>query len=115
MVPVVGEDTFAAAQAAKAHHSAFSPRRSTPRAVAAVTPGDLRRLRIHTRAQQMTSSTGKIGRYDSCAYHDPVLAGGPDKAGRQRRIRADELDNFVYDKVHEVLLRPESCSPARPL
>ena len=104
---IISEDTFAAAQAAKAHHSAFSPRRSTP--------GQwlLRRLvicgacGIHTRAQQMTSSTGKIGRYYSCAYHDPVLAGGPDKACRQRRIRADELDNFVYDKVRDVLLRPE--------
>ena len=103
----VSEDTFAAAQAAKANHSAFSPRRSTP--------GQwlLRRLvicgacGIHTRAQQMTSSTGKIGRYYSCAYHDPVLAGGPEKVCRQRRIRADELDNFVYDQVREVLLRPD--------
>ncbi|HSS10166.1 MAG TPA: recombinase family protein [Acidimicrobiales bacterium] len=104
---IVTEETFAAAQAARANHAAFSPRRSTP--------GQwlLRRLvicgacGIHTRAQQMTSSTGKVNRYYSCAYHDPVLAGGPDRVCQQRRIRADELDSFVYDKIRDVLLRPD--------
>jgi site-specific DNA recombinase len=104
---IVNEETFARAQSARANHSAFSPRRTTP--------GQwlLRRLvvcgacGVHTRAQQMTSSTGKVSRYYSCAYHDPVLAGGPERACREPRIRADELDSFVYDKIRDVLLRPD--------
>ncbi|MGH9010004.1 MAG: recombinase family protein, partial [Acidimicrobiia bacterium] len=104
---IVSEETFAAAQAARANHAAFSPRRTTP--------GQwlLRRLVIcgscgvHTRAQQMTSSSGKVNRYYSCAYHDPVLAGGPERVCKERRIRADELDSFVYDKIRDVLLRPD--------
>jgi site-specific DNA recombinase len=104
---IVSQETFASAQAARANHSAFSPRRSTP--------GQwlLRRLvicgpcGIHTRAQQMTSANGKVSRYYSCAYHDPVLAGGPERVCSQQRIRADELDSFVYDKIRDVLLRPD--------
>jgi site-specific DNA recombinase len=104
---IVSEDTFAAAQAARVNHSSFSARRSTP--------GQwlLRRLvvcgacGVHTRAQKMTSSSGKVLRYYSCARHDPVLAGGPDRVCREGRIRADELDSFVYDKVSEVLLQPD--------
>ena len=103
---IVSEATFAAAQAARANHSAFSPRRAPPQASgccgawwSAVPAGS-------TPAHQMTSSSGKIGRYYSC-HHDPVLAGGPENVCRERRIRADELDSFVYDKVRELLLRPD--------
>jgi site-specific DNA recombinase len=104
---IVSEETYAAAQAARANHSTFSPRRATP--------GEwlLRYLVIcgpcgaHTRAQKMTSSTGKASFYYSCSHHDVVVAGGPDKLCREQRIRAAGLDAFVWDQVRDVLLRPE--------
>lgn len=106
MPAIVSEETFAAAQAARASHAAFSPRRATS--------GHwlLRRLvvcgacGIHARTMQ-TTSQGRVNRYYLCAYRDPVLAGGPDRVCKQRQIRADELDRFVWEKVRDVLLRPE--------
>ena len=46
-------------------------------------------------------------RYYCCAYHDPIKAGGQDKRCTERRIRADELDAFVFEQVREILLRPD--------
>jgi len=104
---IVSEETFAVAQAARSNHSAFSPRRSTPGKWL------LRRLVVcgacgaHARAQQMTSANGNVNYYYSCSRLDPVVAGGPGRVCKQRRVRADALDAFVYDNVCQVLLRPE--------
>src|SRR5439155_4311898 len=38
---------------------------------------------------------------------DPLKAGGPERRCRERQIRADELDAFVFEQIHEALLRPE--------
>ena len=42
-----------------------------------------------------------------CAYHNELKAGGPDRRCRERQIRADELDDFVFDQIREAMLRPE--------
>jgi hypothetical protein len=36
-----------------------------------------------------------------------VRAGGTERTCGQRRIRADELDTFVFDQVAQLLARPE--------
>lgn len=104
---IVNEETFSAAQAARANHAAFSARRATP--------GQwlLRRLVVcgacggHAGAKQMTTNGKRVNRYYSCDNRDPLRAGGPDHVCKQQRIRADELDAFVWDKIQSVLLRPD--------
>jgi hypothetical protein len=54
-----------------------------------------------------TSASQKVNRYYSCDNRDPLRAGGPDRVCKQQRIRADELDAFVWDKIQGVLLRPD--------
>ncbi len=51
-----------------------------------------------------------MARYYPCPHHDPVRAGGQDRRCPERRIRAEELDNFVFDQVRQLLARPELLS-----
>lgn len=48
-----------------------------------------------------------MARYYLCPHHDPVRAGGTDRRCTERRVRADELDAFVFDQVRQLLARPE--------
>ncbi len=52
--------------------------------------------------------------YYACPHCDLVRAGGQDRRCPERRIRADELDNFVFDQVRQLLGRPSCSVPARP-
>jgi site-specific DNA recombinase len=105
--PIVSEEVFAAVQATTRDNSIFSPRRSTP---------GLWLLRglvvcgacgVRAHAHQTRSTKDHVNRYYDCANHDPFRAGGPDRRCRERQIRADELDAFVFGQVRQVLLRPE--------
>ena len=49
-------------------------------------------------------------RYYLCPHRDPWRAGGPEHRCPERRVRADELDTFVFDQVRQLLTRPELIS-----
>ena len=104
---IVSEDAFAAAQAARANHSSFSPRRAEPGQFLLRCLVICGACGVSTRTQKMASITGTVSRYYSCSHHDVVIAGGPERVCKERRIRAEALDEFVYDKIRDVLLRPE--------
>jgi hypothetical protein len=59
-------------------------------------------------------------RYYLCPHRDPWRAGGADRRCPERRVRADELDAFVFDQVRQLLARPEllavgeTARPDRP-
>jgi site-specific DNA recombinase len=46
-------------------------------------------------------------RYYLCPHRDPWRAGGAEHRCPERRVRADELDSFVFDQVRQLLTRPE--------
>jgi hypothetical protein len=46
-------------------------------------------------------------RYYLCPHRDPWRAGGAEHRCPERRVRADELDSFVFDQVRHLLTRPE--------
>jgi site-specific DNA recombinase len=48
-----------------------------------------------------------MARYYLCPHHDPVRAGGGDQRCPERRVRADELDAFVFEQVRALFARPE--------
>ncbi|MGH8991162.1 MAG: recombinase family protein [Acidimicrobiia bacterium] len=104
--PIVTEDVFDAAQAVSRDNSAWSPRRTTPGAwlLRGLVVCGVCGVRVSCR--QMKPKT-KIHRYYWCQNHDPLRAGGEDRRCPERHIRADELDNFVFDQVRQTLLRPE--------
>ena len=106
---IISEDTFEAAQKAAHDNSIFSPRRTEPDTFL------LRRLvrcgpcGVKLAAHRAYRDYG-MARYYLCPHHDPVRAGGQDRRCPERRIRAEELDNFVFDQVRQLLARPELLS-----
>ena len=104
---IVSEEVFNTARTISPDNSMFSPRKTTPGTW-------LLRLLVvcggcgtKAYAQQMHSTNGNSNRYYSCSNHDPVRAGGQDRRCSERRIRADELDTFVFEQVRAVLTRPD--------
>jgi site-specific DNA recombinase len=103
---IVAEDTFEAVQRAASDNTAFSPRRTEPDTFL------LRRLvRCGRCGVKLASHRARrehgMARYYLCPHHDPVRAGGADRRCPERRVRADELDAFVFHQVRELLARPE--------
>lgn len=104
--PIVSEEVFAAAQAITRDNSIFSPRRSAPGLwlLRGLVVCGACGVRAHVRQR---SSKDHVNRYYDCANHDTFRPGGPDRRCRERQIRADEVDDFVFGQVRQVLLRPE--------
>jgi site-specific DNA recombinase len=104
--PIVGEETFEAVGRAARDNAVFSPRRTEPdtfllRRLVRCGPCGVK-LACH-RAQRDHG----LACYYLCPHHDPVRAGGEDRRCTERRIRAEELDAFVFDHVRTLLSRPE--------
>jgi site-specific DNA recombinase len=102
---IIGDDTFEAVQRAAADNTAFSPRRTEPGTFL------LRRLArcgncgVKLASHRANRQAG-MARYYLCPRHDPVRAGGEDQRCPERRIRADELDAFVFAEVANLLAQP---------
>ena len=103
---IIDEDTFETAEGTARDNSAYSPRRTEPHTFL------LRKLLrceacgvklVCHRAQRGQTTT----RYYLCPHRDPWRAGGADRRCPERRVRADELDAFVFNQVRQLLARPE--------
>ena len=55
----------------------------------------------------MRGRNGSWHRYYYCRNHDPLRAGGTDRRCPERNIRADALDDFVFDRIRTALLHPD--------
>ena len=103
---IIDEDTFDAAETRARDNSIYSPRRTEPDTFL------LRRLLrcaacgvklVCHRAHRGKTTT----RYYLCPHRDPWRAGGADRRCPERRVRADELDAFVFDQIRQLLARPD--------
>ena len=103
---IIDEDTFDAAETRARDNSIYSPRRTEPDTFL------LRRLLrcaacgvklVCHRAHRGKTTT----RYYLCPHRDPWRAGGADRRCLERRVRADELDAFVFDQIRQLLARPD--------
>jgi site-specific DNA recombinase len=107
---IISEETFEAAQRVKRDNSVFSPRRTTPRTWLLRGLVVCGKCDVRANPQQQSSSADggtRRNRYYVCSNHDVLRAGGPEHRCTERRIRADELDAFVFDQLREILLRPD--------
>jgi site-specific DNA recombinase len=104
---IISADTFEAAQRIACRNTAFSARRA---------PGDRFLLRglvlcgqcsIKCGCNRKVNSRGVYNHYYCCAYQNELTARGPERRCRERNIRADELDAFVFGQIREAMLRPE--------
>ena len=103
---IIDEATLEAVAATARDNSSYSPRRTEPDTFL------LRRLlrcahcqvKLNCyRARRNHTTT----RYYLCPHRDPWRAGGAEHRCPERRVRADELDTFVFDQVRQLLIRPD--------
>jgi len=103
---IIDQATLEAVEATARDNSSYSPRRTEPDTFL------LRRLlrcahcqvKLNCyRARRNQTTT----RYYLCPHRDPWRAGGAEHRCPQRRVRADELDTFVFDQVRQLLTRPD--------
>jgi site-specific DNA recombinase len=104
--PILTEQTFEAVEAAARRNATFSPRRAEPDTFLLRRLVRCGRCGVKLAAHRASRDHG-ISRYYLCPHHDPIRAGGEDRRCSERRIRADELDVFVFDEVARLLSRPE--------
>jgi site-specific DNA recombinase len=107
---IISEETFEAAQRVKRDNSVFSPRRTTPGTWLLRGLVVCGKCGVRANPQQQSSNADngtRKNRYYNCSNHDVQRAGGPEHRCTERRIRADELDAFVFDQMREILLRPD--------
>ena len=107
---IITEETFEAAQRVKHDNSIFSPRHTTAGLWLLRGLVVCGRCGVKSYTRQASSSAdrgAKKNRYYCCPYTDAIKAGGPEKRCTERRVRADELDAFVFEQVREILLRPD--------
>ena len=62
---------------------------------------------VGTNCHKMRGRNGSWHRYYYCRNHDPLRAGGQDRRCPERNIRADALDEFVFDQIKQALLQPD--------
>jgi site-specific DNA recombinase len=104
---VVPEETFEAAQAISPDNSRWSPRNT--RQQAWLLRGLVRcgSCAVSVSCQQMRGRNGTVHRYYWCHNRDTLRSRGEGRRCPERTIRADELDEFVFDQVRQALLRPD--------
>jgi site-specific DNA recombinase len=104
---IVTDEIFEAAGRVSIDNSKWSPRRAEP--------GEwlLRGLvrcgtcAVGTNCHKMRGRNGTWHRYYYCRNHDPIRAGGQEHRCPERNIRADALDQFVFDQIRTVLTQPD--------
>ena len=62
--------------------------------------------------QRMRGRNGTFHRYYHCPNHDVLRAGSDDRRCPERNIRANELDQYVFEQVRQALLDPQQLIAA---
>ena len=103
---IIDEATFESAARACAENTNFSARRLDPNEEGWLLRGLVVCACGARRAtDRLRGANGPI-RYYECLYRDPVQ-GGPGRRCREGNIRADALDQFVFDQIRAALVTPE--------
>ena len=97
---------FEAAGRVAYDNSQWSPRRAEPGAWLLKGLVKCGACRVGTNCHKMRGRNGTWHRYYYCRNHDPLRAGGEDRRCPERNIRADALDEFVFDQVRAALIDP---------
>jgi site-specific DNA recombinase len=104
---IIDEATFDAAAKACADNTNFSARRLDPNEEGWLLRGLVICACGARRATDRLRGANGTIRYYECLYRDPVQAGRPERRCGEGMIRADALDQFVFDQLRAALLNPE--------
>jgi site-specific DNA recombinase len=103
---IVDQDTFERAQQVSRDNSKWNPRGAEPGAWLLRGLVECGPCGVGANCHKMRGRNGAFHRYYYCRNHDVLRAGGHDRRCPERKIRADELDAFVFEQVPAALLDP---------
>jgi site-specific DNA recombinase len=103
---ILTDEQFQAAARVANDNSQWSPRRAEPGAFLLKGLVKCGVCRVGTNCHKMRGRNGTWHRYYYCRNHDPLRAGGEDRRCPERNIRADALDQFVFDQIRAALIEP---------
>ena len=104
---IVTDDVFEAAARVAVDNTQWSPRRAEPGQWLLKGLVKCGVCGVGTNCHKMRGRNGTWHRYYYCRNHDPLRAGGQEHRCPERNIRADALDEFVFDQIKQALLQPE--------
>lgn len=104
--PIVERDIFERAQRVSRENTRWNPRGAEPGAWLLRGLVECGQCGVGTSCHKMRGRNGAFHRYYYCRNHDVLRAGGRDRLCRERNIRANELDQFVFEQVRAALLDP---------
>jgi site-specific DNA recombinase len=103
---LITDAQFQAASRVAHDNSKWSPRRAEPGTFLLKGLVKCGVCKVGTNCHKMRGRNGTWHRYYYCRNHDPLRAGGEDHRCPERNIRADALDQFVFDQVRAALVEP---------
>ncbi len=104
---IVTDDVFEAAARVATDNAKWSPRRAEPGRWLLKGLIKCGACGVGTNSHKMRGRNGTWHHYYYCRNHDPIRAGGEDRRCPERNIRADALDEFVFDQIRVALLQPD--------
>ena len=96
---IVTDDVFEAAGRVAVDNTQWSPRRAEPGQWLLKGLVKCGACGVGTNCHKMRGRNGTWHRYYYCRNHDPIRAGGQEHRCPERNIRADALDEFVFDQI----------------
>jgi site-specific DNA recombinase len=104
---IVTDEVFEAAGRAAVDNTQWSPRRAEPGRWLLKGLVKCGVCGVGTNCHKMRGRNGTWHRYYYCRNHDPLRAGGQHRRCPERNIRADALDEFVFNQIRQALLKPD--------
>ena len=104
---ILPDELFEAAGRVAYDNTQWSPRRAEPGAWLLKGLVKCGVCGVGTNCHKMRGRNGTWHRYYYCRNHDPLRAGGQEHRCPERNIRADALDEFVFDQIRAALIRPD--------
>ena len=104
---IIADETFEAAARVAVDNSKWSPRRAEPGRWLLKGLVKCGACGVGTNCHKMRGRNGSWHHYYYCRNHDPLRAGGEHRRCPERNIRADALDEFVFDQIRVALTQPD--------
>jgi site-specific DNA recombinase len=104
---IITDEQFEAATRVAYDNTKWSPRRAEPGAWLLKGLVKCGVCDVGTNCHKMRGRNGTWHRYYYCRNHDPLRAGGQERRCPERNIRADALDEYVFDQIRTALIQPK--------
>jgi site-specific DNA recombinase len=110
--PIIDRDTFERVKQITRDNSQWNPRGAEPGAWLLRGLVQCGNCHVTCHCQRMRGRNGAFHRYYHCPNHDVLRAGSDDRRCPERNIRANDLDQYVFEQVRQALLDPQQLIAA---